>query len=182
MSTKACAAKGRRECVRGFYRNTCHSCATGSIVCGMCSPSSASCSFCVDGRRECDDCYGLGFVQRICQDCIKEHYRRQGPQAKMTKAMGQVSKSMVSLTSVIQTSPKIGPSYDSRDESDSDVSSGLSAHSLSSSLKPRLQAAALKLSRATSMFSGSTAHKDMTHHRKWSWSSFSRTQSTPMAA
>ncbi|KAG0296949.1 hypothetical protein BGZ96_008138 [Linnemannia gamsii] len=83
MSVKPCVAKGHRECVQGFLRDRCHKCTKGSVTCGMCptDSSSNSCIFCVDGRKECDDCYGAGIVQRICRDCIKQHYRQQQQQS-----------------------------------------------------------------------------------------------------
>lgn len=101
MSVKPCVAKGHRECVQGFLRDRCCKCTKGSIPCGMCptDPSSSnSCIFCVDGRKECDDCYGAGFVQRICRDCIRQHYRQQQQQssAKSLFKVTEQSKTVVS--------------------------------------------------------------------------------------
>ncbi|KAF9388968.1 hypothetical protein CPB97_000081 [Podila verticillata] len=102
ISTKACVSKGKTACAQGFFRESCTKCTRGSITCNICtspkhqhkgvspshqsltpsSPTSISsqctsdCLFCVDGQKVCEDCYGLGFVQRICQDCIKDHYRK----------------------------------------------------------------------------------------------------------
>ncbi|KAF9372877.1 hypothetical protein CPC16_002182 [Podila verticillata] len=102
ISTKACVSKGKTACAQGFFREPCTKCTQGSIACNICtspkhhhkgvspshqslapsSPTSISsqcisdCLFCVDGQKVCEDCYGLGFVQRICQDCIKDHYRK----------------------------------------------------------------------------------------------------------
>ncbi|KAF8929589.1 hypothetical protein BGZ47_000975 [Haplosporangium gracile] len=99
MSVKPCIAKGHRECVQGFIRDRCCKCTKGSVPCGMCptNPSSSnSCIFCVDGRKECDDCYGAGFVQRICRDCIKEHYRQQQQQSKTV--VSNLSESFLQAT------------------------------------------------------------------------------------
>ncbi|KAF9101770.1 hypothetical protein BGX29_005273 [Mortierella sp. GBA35] len=98
MTVKPCVAKGHRECVQGFIRDQCTKCIKGSVPCDMCpidprtgNPlEGASCIFCHDGRKECDDCYGAGFVQRICRDCIKEHYRRQAPKSPLIKVTGTV--------------------------------------------------------------------------------------------
>ncbi|KAF9135630.1 hypothetical protein BGW39_001510 [Mortierella sp. 14UC] len=99
MTVKPCVAKGHRECVQGFLRDRCCKCTKGSVACGMCpssSSSSSSCIFCVDGRKECDDCYGTGFIQRICRDCIKEHYRRQSnPKPFSLTKVTEQSKSVV---------------------------------------------------------------------------------------
>ncbi|KAG0202687.1 hypothetical protein BGX28_004882 [Mortierella sp. GBA30] len=166
MSTKPCAAKGRRECDRGFNRDTCQKCTLGSVTCNMCSPNNAStCSFCVNGRKECDDCYGIGFVQRICQDCIKEHYRRQRNNSSSsnltTKVRDQLnivvqnqlfSKSMTSVYSTTTTLQQTGSSPSSTKlglESDSDdgMSSDSSRHSTKSgrSRKSTLRSSAMKL-------------------------------------
>ncbi|KAF9913075.1 hypothetical protein BX616_010174 [Lobosporangium transversale] len=42
------------------------------------SPSSflTPCIYCKNGRKACEECFGLGYVQRICQDCIRESHRR----------------------------------------------------------------------------------------------------------
>ncbi|KAG0044506.1 hypothetical protein BGZ83_010271 [Gryganskiella cystojenkinii] len=86
LRTKPCAAKGHRECVKGFLTDNCHKCTRGSIACNMCSHnnksgSSTTCIFCFDGHKECDDCFGIGYVQRICQDCVKAHYKVQQHQS-----------------------------------------------------------------------------------------------------
>ncbi|KAF8940413.1 hypothetical protein EDD21DRAFT_371580 [Dissophora ornata] len=38
-------------------------------------PTPTSCIFCRNGRKACEDCFGLGYVQRVCQDCIRESHR-----------------------------------------------------------------------------------------------------------
>ncbi|KAG0082222.1 hypothetical protein BGZ90_008548 [Linnemannia elongata] len=101
MSVKPCVAKGHRECVQGFLRDRCCKCTKGFIPCGMCPvdpTSSNSCIFCVDGRKECDDCYGAGFVQRICRDCIKQHYRQQQQQSN-TKSLFKVTEQSKTVVS-----------------------------------------------------------------------------------
>ncbi|KAF9934322.1 hypothetical protein FBU30_002461 [Linnemannia zychae] len=113
ISVKPCVAKGHRECVQGFLRDRCNKCTYGSVLCGMCPSSSSSspspiCIFCIDGRMECDDCYGTGFVQRICRDCIKEHYRRQSiPKSfsftKVTSSFFQATVGFVKGTQQQQT-------------------------------------------------------------------------------
>ncbi|KAG0026298.1 hypothetical protein BGZ82_009540 [Podila clonocystis] len=115
ISTKACISKGKTACTQGFFREPCTKCTRGSTVCSICippkhnhqhkglvspsrqslSPSSttslcsgspSNCLFCVDGQKVCEDCFGLGFVQRICQDCIKDHYRNQSSSSKSKKS------------------------------------------------------------------------------------------------
>ncbi|KAF9956135.1 hypothetical protein BGZ72_003000 [Mortierella alpina] len=180
-SIKACAAKGRRECTRGFIKDNCQGCTKGSISCNMCTHSTSStCNFCVNGRKECGDCYGIGFMQRICQDCIKEHYRRQrnnrSSTTLTTKVKGQLitaqqqfSKSMTSLSANTSSST----ASNSGQESDSDdVSSDCSSKSNRS--KSSLRSVAMKFLRIPSLTAGNKKQSgDKTHRRKWSWSSSS---------
>ncbi|KAI1315345.1 hypothetical protein EDD11_000953 [Mortierella claussenii] len=110
MSTKPCIAQGKRECIRGFHKDLCLKCTQGSVNCNMCHSETPSfCIYCTNGRKECDDCYGLGHVRRICQPCIKEHYRRQNPKAvvinkvksQIELAQGQFSRSTESLARAV---------------------------------------------------------------------------------
>ncbi|KAG0335878.1 hypothetical protein BG000_007153 [Podila horticola] len=114
ISTKACVSKGKTACAQGFFREPCSKCTRGSTACSICIPpkhqhkglvspscqsltpssptsvcssrSTSNCLFCVDGQKVCEDCFGLGFVQRICQDCIKDHYRKQSSSSKSKKS------------------------------------------------------------------------------------------------
>ncbi|KAG9320998.1 hypothetical protein KVV02_003976 [Mortierella alpina] len=57
------------------------------------------CAFCLNGRKVCEDCFGLGYVQRICQDCIREshrqHYRRRkGSLARPSATLNQIGLGM----------------------------------------------------------------------------------------
>ncbi|KAF9292213.1 hypothetical protein BGZ68_009804 [Mortierella alpina] len=189
-SVKACAAKGRRECTRGFIRDNCQGCTRGSVSCNMCTPSTSfTCNFCVKGRRECDDCYGIGFIQRICQDCIKQHYRRQRNNRSSTTlttkvkdqlntAQQQFSKSMTSLSG----NPSSPTSSSSGQESDSDdVSSDCSSKSNRS--KSSLRSVALKFLRIPSMVAGTKKQSgEKAHRRKWSWSSSNSALSLPVTS
>ncbi|KAG0224920.1 hypothetical protein B0O80DRAFT_440445 [Mortierella sp. GBAus27b] len=140
VSTKPCVAKGHRECVRGFHRDRCRDCTKGSVPCRICKgdfakSSSSPCTHCVEGRSPCGECYGLGYVQRICRDCVHDHYRRQSPTSSgtvVTKVKGQLmvaqhqfSRSMTSLASSLQhvTSKTDQPSNSGNgQDSDSDDS------------------------------------------------------------
>ncbi|KAF9978447.1 hypothetical protein BGZ73_002343 [Actinomortierella ambigua] len=48
------------------------------------SAPSPSCIFCYDGRKPCDECFGLGYVQRVCQECIKDQHRRNHGKRRST--------------------------------------------------------------------------------------------------
>ncbi|KAF9912699.1 hypothetical protein EC991_009435 [Linnemannia zychae] len=201
MTVKPCVAKGHRECVQGFLRDRCCKCTKGSVTCGMCpsSPSSSSCIFCVDGRKECDDCYGAGFIQRICRDCIKEHYRRQSNPKNLfslTKVTEQ-SKSVVSNLSesilqatVSRTRSVLQQSIQKHSRSGSSVSlpeSVASEHSTasapstsrtgSSKSGPFQKRLSLDHERSSASSSPATASSFSApsspnkHRRKWSWSS-----------
>ncbi|KAF9941020.1 hypothetical protein BGZ75_004914 [Mortierella antarctica] len=189
-SIKACAAKGRRECTRGFIRDNCQGCTRGSVSCNMCTHNTSStCNFCVNGRKECGDCYGIGFMQRICQDCIKEHYRRQRTNRSSTAlttrvkdqlstAQQQFSKSMTSLSGT----PSSPTSSSSGQESDSDdVSSDCSSKSNRS--KSSLRSVALKFLRIPSLVAGNKKQSgEKTHRRKWSWSASTTALSLPVTS
>ncbi|KAF9955706.1 hypothetical protein BGZ70_010140 [Mortierella alpina] len=189
-SIKACAAKGRRECNRGFIKDSCQGCTRGSVSCKMCTPNtSSSCNFCVNGRMECDDCYGIGFIQRICQDCIKEHYRRQRNNRSSTTlttkvkdqlitAQQQFSKSMTSLSGA----PSSPTSSSSGQESDSDdMSSDCSSKSNRS--KSSLRSVAMKFLRIPSLVAGNKKQSgEKTHRRKWSWSTSTSAVSLPVTS
>ncbi|KAI8602535.1 hypothetical protein EDD21DRAFT_371584 [Dissophora ornata] len=175
MSTKPCAAMGRRECVRGFHRDECHNCTNGSVACNMCrhgSPSSASCIFCFDGRKECDDCYGLGFVQRICQDCIKEHYRRQGAMTKAKGDMFSLASTLYNSTTSFLNGIEVGI------EITLDGPSSSSACSQTSSTKSSGKSAVTKISKVTSLFR-KRRWSIGTYRHKWSRSA---SNITPVAA
>ncbi|KAF9179795.1 hypothetical protein BGZ51_006651 [Haplosporangium sp. Z 767] len=211
MSIKPCIAKGHRECVRGFHRDHCHKCTMGTIACKMCdsdTTASLSCIFCLEGRRECDDCYGMGFVQRICQDCIKEHYRRQASKGTFTKVKGQLnlaqrqfSRSMVSLSGTrsssasststspastfLAVSPRRRSVPDTGDEDDElDVSSTCCSASRSNSESVTsgrsFRASAMSLVKIPfGLTSKSEQDGSRTHRRKWSWSSTLSARSLP---
>ncbi|CAO3566215.1 unnamed protein product [Mortierella alpina] len=158
-SIKACAAKGRRECNRGFIKDSCQGCSRGSVSCKMCTPStSSSCNFCVNGRMECDDCYGIGFIQRICQDCIKQHYRRQ-----------RNNRSSTTLTTKVKDQLNTAQQQFSKKSDSDDVSSDCSSKSNRS--KSSLRSVAMKLLRIPSLVAGTKKQSgEKTHRRKWSWS------------
>ncbi|GJJ70422.1 hypothetical protein EMPS_02771 [Entomortierella parvispora] len=112
LQVKPCVAKGHRECSKGFLTDHCHKCTRGSISCNMCNSSSesstASCIFCFDGYKECDDCFGIGYVQRICQDCVKAHYRSQqvtSPVSALPMAMNTIGSKVKSQISSLQRQP-----------------------------------------------------------------------------
>ncbi|KAG0030991.1 hypothetical protein BGZ81_001944 [Podila clonocystis] len=115
IATKACISKGKTACTQGFFREPCTKCTRGSTVCSICIPpkhnhqheglvspsrqslspssatslcsgSSSNCLFCIEGQKVCEDCFGLGFVQRICQDCIKDHYRKQSSSSSLSSS------------------------------------------------------------------------------------------------
>ncbi|KAG0245487.1 hypothetical protein BGW41_000114 [Actinomortierella wolfii] len=46
--------------------------------------STPSCIFCFDGHKPCDECFGLGYVQRVCQDCLKDQHRRSQGKRRST--------------------------------------------------------------------------------------------------
>ncbi|KAG9320996.1 hypothetical protein KVV02_003974 [Mortierella alpina] len=156
----------------------------------MCTHSTSStCNFCVNGRKECGDCYGIGFMQRICQDCIKEHYRRQRTNRSSTAlttrvkdqfstAQQQFSKSMTSLSGT----PSSPTSSSSGQESDSDdVSSDCSSKSNHS--KSSLRSVALKFLRIPSLVAGNKKQSgEKTHRRKWSWSASTTALSLPVTS
>ncbi|KAG9066953.1 hypothetical protein KI688_012865 [Linnemannia hyalina] len=200
MSVKPCVAKGHRECVQGFLRDRCCKCTKGSIPCGMCptDPSSSnSCIFCVDGRKECDDCYGAGFVQRICRDCIKQHYRQQQLESNTNSLLKvtEQSKTVVSNLSESFLQATVGfvkgvhsqavyrtLSHDQKHRSGSSVSLpesiASSEHSTASAPSPSSSKGGffmkrLSLDHERSAASPATASSSSkkSHRRKWSWSS-----------
>ncbi|KAG0052406.1 hypothetical protein BGZ83_002657 [Gryganskiella cystojenkinii] len=64
---------------------------SGNPLFGLPSASiSSSCIFCFNGRQACDDCFGLGYVQRICQDCLRDHHqgRNQNSQSNLLQRRG----------------------------------------------------------------------------------------------
>ncbi|KAK3831181.1 MAG: hypothetical protein J3R72DRAFT_455162 [Linnemannia gamsii] len=197
MTVKPCVAKGHRECVQGFLRDRCCKCTKGSVSCGMCpSNSSNSCIFCVDGRKECDDCYGAGFIQRICRDCIKAHYRRQSnPKTFSLTKVTEQSKTAVSNLSesflglVKGTQQQSIQKHHQRSGSsvslpESIASTASSEHSTASAPSPSrggskggffLKRLSLDHERtsASSPATASTSSPSSPnkHRRKWSWSS-----------
>ncbi|KAF9356239.1 hypothetical protein BGX34_010018 [Mortierella sp. NVP85] len=98
------------------------------------SPSCSPCVYCTNGRQECDNCYGLGFVQRICRDCIEDHYRRQGSPRTVSKvkdqwlgvAQQQFSKSMVTLANALQHNTSLSTSSSTASSSSSSLKMELS--------------------------------------------------------
>jgi len=113
LQVKPCVSKGHRECSKGFLTDHCNKCTRGSIACNMCSSSSgsssSSCIFCFDGHKECDDCFGIGYVQRICQDCVKAHYRSQhqatSPVSSLPMAMNSIGSKFKNQISSLQRQP-----------------------------------------------------------------------------
>ncbi|CAO3566218.1 unnamed protein product [Mortierella alpina] len=60
-------------------------------------PPAQPCAFCLNGRKVCEDCFGLGYAQRICQDCIRESHRqhcrrrrRKGSLARPSATLNQI--------------------------------------------------------------------------------------------
>ncbi|KAF9897959.1 hypothetical protein BX616_004702 [Lobosporangium transversale] len=214
--TKPCIAQGHRECVRGFHTEDCHKCTRGSVPCVMCHPSlpsrdSSSCNFCFEGRRECNECFGLGHTRRICQPCIKEHYRGRTPKAKAVKkvksqlefAQEQFSKSVDSLTNVITSTTnsldEVIGTFKWGNKSEPDVSShGLAATttttadnenaSTPTTISPRPSVSSSSsvftsiIKRGRNNSTGSLDDGSKTHRRKWSWSSFTSMPNTSTAA
>ncbi|KAG0325688.1 hypothetical protein BGZ99_000278 [Dissophora globulifera] len=208
MSPKACVTKGRRECVRGFHRDLCTKCTQGSIACEFCPPGSTGCMFCVEGLKECSDCYGLGFVQRICQDCIKEHYRSQAPfnkvKGQIVDAQQQLSRSVVSLAAgvyntttatiregsmsfITNSSETSIPTSGGEDSDDSDETKSSSSSTSSLSLrKTPLKLATTKLAKAITLGQQRSMsviqHSGFAYPRKWSRSCFRNASVAPIAA
>ncbi|ORZ11042.1 hypothetical protein BCR41DRAFT_356703 [Lobosporangium transversale] len=194
--TKPCIAQGHRECVRGFHTEDCHKCTRGSGLIIL--------QFCFEGRRECNECFGLGHTRRICQPCIKEHYRGRTPKAKAVKkvksqlefAQEQFSKSVDSLTNVITSTTnsldEVIGTFKWGNKSEPDVSShGLAATttttadnenaSTPTTISPRPSVSSSS-SVFTSIIKRGRNNLLETHRRKWSWSSFTSMPNTSTAA
>ncbi|KAG0295684.1 hypothetical protein BGZ97_004760 [Linnemannia gamsii] len=195
MSVKPCVAKGHRECVQGFLRERCNKCTKGSVLCGLCptNSSSNSCIFCVDGRKECDDCYGAGFVQRICRDCIKQHYRQQQQQsptknmsesflqATMGFVKGVHSQTIQRTLSHEQKQHRMGSTVSLPESIAASEHSTASASSLPSSSRTggskgrfflrRLSLDHERTSPSSTSTTASSSPSKKSHRRKWSWSS-----------
>ncbi|KAF9319179.1 hypothetical protein BG003_009756 [Podila horticola] len=122
------------------------------------SSSSSSCIFCHNGRKACDDCFGLGYVQRICLDCIKDKHRRHRHIRKPSLPMSlSIPKSLT-------------PSKETPQDSTSDLDSA-SSISDDKRTKSSIGSTILRKLKVPALFSSSD--KDKTHRRRWSLSSMS---------
>ncbi|KAF9578975.1 hypothetical protein BGW38_004968, partial [Lunasporangiospora selenospora] len=143
--------------------------------------------------RECDECFGVGYVQRVCRDCIRAHYRRQEEETKsgsvLKKAKHQIyetqqqfSRSLISLTSSRPSSPSLSPSSSTlavqeeqqqqrRQSSQSDDDQSVSDCSMNDS-QSKLKSVGSSLRLWTKTPVKAMLSKSSTGTRKWSsWSS-----------
>lgn len=49
-----------------------------------------SCGFCTGGRKACDECFGLGYVQRVCQSCLRDQHRRHARKPSLPASIHQL--------------------------------------------------------------------------------------------
>ncbi|KAF9214639.1 hypothetical protein BGZ59_003312 [Podila verticillata] len=174
-TSKSCVSNGRPACVQGFVRDKCQKCTMGSVRCNVLSfdrvssqpssptsstfssSSSSSCIFCHNGRKACDDCFGLGYVQRICLDCIKDKHRRHRHIRKPSLPM-----------SLSLSKPPVPAKEAPQDNSDSE-SSSISIDDKRT--KSSFGSIILRKLKVPALFSNND--KDRTHRRRWSLSSLS---------
>ncbi|KAF9325305.1 hypothetical protein BG006_011212 [Podila minutissima] len=123
------------------------------------SSSSSSCIFCHSGRKACDGCFGLGYVQRICLDCIKDKHRRHRHIRKPSLPM---SLSLPKALTPAKETPQ-----DNNSDSDSSNSNSNADRRTTSSIGSTI----LRKLKVPALFSKSD--KDKTHRRRWSLSSLS---------
>ncbi|KAI9237427.1 MAG: hypothetical protein BYD32DRAFT_461585 [Podila humilis] len=71
---------------------------------------SSPCIFCFNGRKACEECFGLGYVQRICQDCLRDKHRSQRRRNSHSAHSG-TSSSSSSSTSKSLISPAVSASW-----------------------------------------------------------------------
>ncbi|KAG0030989.1 hypothetical protein BGZ81_001942 [Podila clonocystis] len=121
--------------------------------------SSSSCIFCHSGRKACDDCFGLGYVQRICLDCIKDKHRRHRHIRKPSLPMS------LSLPKTL-TPTKLTPQ-----DTNSDLDSTNSISTGDKRTKSSIGSTIFRKLKVPALFSSSD--KDKTHRRRWSLSSMS---------
>ncbi|KAF9300816.1 hypothetical protein BGZ74_007464 [Mortierella antarctica] len=123
------------------------------------SSSSSSCIFCHSGRKACDDCFGLGYVQRICLDCIKDKHRRH---CHIRKPSLPMSLSLPKTLAPAKETPQ-----DNNSDSDSSSSNSNADRRTTSSIGSTI----LRKLKVPALFSNSDKNK--THRRRWSLSSMS---------
>ncbi|KAG0089168.1 hypothetical protein BGZ93_004379 [Podila epicladia] len=123
------------------------------------STSSSSCIFCHSGRKACDECFGLGYVQRICLDCIKDKHRRHRHIRKP------------SLPTSLSLPKTLIPAKEAPQDSSSDSDSVSSNSNADRRTKSSIGSAILRKLKVPALFSNSD--KDNTHRRRWSLSSMS---------
>lgn len=72
---------------------------------------SSPCIFCFNGRKACEECFGLGYVQRICQDCLRNKHRSQRRRNSHSAHSAGTSSSSSSSTSKSLISPAVSASW-----------------------------------------------------------------------
>lgn len=70
---------------------------------------SSPCIFCFNGRKACEECFGLGYVQRICQDCLRDKHKSQRRRNSHSAHSGTASSSSSSSKSLIN--PAVSASW-----------------------------------------------------------------------
>lgn len=132
---------------------------TSSTFSSSSSSSSSSCIFCHNGRKACDDCFGLGYVQRICLDCIKDKHRRHRHIRKPSLPM-----------SLSLSKPSV-PAKETPQDNNSDSESTSSISSDHKRTKSAFGSTILRKLKVPALFSHN--NKGKTHGRRWSLSSLS---------
>ncbi|GJJ74521.1 hypothetical protein EMPS_06879 [Entomortierella parvispora] len=95
------------------------------------SAGPASCIFCFNGRQVCEDCFGLGYVQRICQDCFKDHknqLQQQQPSflSPQPRRRHVLSLSLPSTPRTLSSPSSVSPTASASATPSSSVSNALS--------------------------------------------------------
>ncbi|KAF9433143.1 hypothetical protein BGZ76_009831 [Entomortierella beljakovae] len=81
-----------------------------------------ACIFCINGKKACSECFGLGYVQRICKECHRSQHRRKGSLPTSLNQFGIKIKEQFfnpSFTSLSESSL----SHPFRNSSEADLSS-----------------------------------------------------------
>ncbi|KAK3805891.1 MAG: hypothetical protein J3Q66DRAFT_359929 [Benniella sp.] len=70
----------------------------------------SSCMFCKSGRKACEECFGLGYVQRVCQDCLREsHYLHRNKRQRRASSTGHNPSRRGSCTTTTTTATTTPP-------------------------------------------------------------------------
>ncbi|KAG0307981.1 hypothetical protein BGZ98_009280 [Dissophora globulifera] len=69
---------------------------------------SLPCIFCFHGRKACTECFGLGYVQRVCQECLRvQHRLNNNRKASLPISLNQLGTKVKEQLSHISTSPSL---------------------------------------------------------------------------